>query len=62
MVQSIEDFWNTSNRINARRSQTSIPYIKFPVFFSPGEWYMETPVNTSMKVQRIAEVLSRVSI
>ena len=40
MVQSIQDFLNTSNRINARRSQTSIPYIKFPGFFSleSGTW------------------------
>ena len=34
MVQSIEDYslQNISNRINLRRSQTSILYIKFPVF------------------------------
>ena len=34
MVQSIKDYslQNISNRINLRRSQTSILYIKFPVF------------------------------
>ena len=34
MVQSIEDYslQNISNRINFRKSQTSILYIKFPVF------------------------------
>ena len=34
MVQIIEDYslQNISNRINLRRSQTSILYIKFPVF------------------------------
>ena len=35
-----------------RRSQTSILYIKFPVFFFAGEQYMKTPVKVSMKVQR----------
>ena len=34
MVQSIEDYCNISNRINSRRSQTSILlYFKFLVFF-----------------------------
>ena len=35
MVQIIEDYslQNISNRINLRRSQTSILYIKFPLFF-----------------------------
>ena len=35
MVQSIKDYslQNISNRINLRRSQTSIVCIKFPVFF-----------------------------
>ena len=38
MVQSIEDYslYNISNRINLRRSQTSILYIRFPVFLHWG--------------------------
>ena len=52
MVQSIEDYslWNISNRISLRRSQASIPYINFPVFFA-AEQCMKTPVKVSMKVQ-----------
>ena len=64
MVQFIEDYslQNISNRINRRRSQTSIPYIKILVCFFAGEQYMETPVEVSMKVQRVSGVLSRESI
>ena len=64
MVQFIEDYslQNISNRINRRRSQTSIPYIKILVCFFAGEQYMETPVEVSMKVQIVSGVLSRVSI
>ena len=36
MLQSIENYWNISNRINSRRSQTSILYIKFAAFFHWG--------------------------
>ena len=40
MVQRIEDYWlyNISNWINWRRSQTSILYIRFPVFFFANTW------------------------
>ena len=62
MIQSSEGYWNISNQINSRKSQTSILYIKFPVFFFAGERYMETPATASMRVQRIAGALSKVSI
>ena len=64
MVQIIEDqsLQNISNRINFRKSQTSILYVKFSVFYFNGKQCMKTPVNVFMKVQRIAGVLPRMSI
>ena len=63
MVQSIEDssFYNISNRIILKRSQASILYIKFLVFFA-GRQYMKTRPRVSIKVQRTIGTLSRISI
>ena len=63
MVQSIEYFslQNISNQINWRRSQIQSYILSFLVIFA-GEQYMKTPVKVSMKVQRIAGALSRMSI
>ena len=60
MVQSIEDssLENISNQINWSRSQISILYIKFPVFF-PLESNVWKPLKVSIKVQRIVGTLSR---
>ena len=64
MVQSIEYYslQNISNRINRRRSQTSVLYIKFPGFFRWRALHENTCKGLSMKVQRIAGALSRMSI
>ena len=62
MVQSIEDYLlqNISNRIKLQSYILSFLFFFF--VFIVGEQYMKTPVKVSMKVQRIAGVLSRVSI
>ena len=63
MVQSIEDYslQNISNRINLRRSQTSILYIKFPVFLRWRAMH-ENTCKDLHESTRIAGAFSRMSI
>ena len=62
MVSSIEDYslQNISSRINLRRSQTLILYIKFPVFL---RWRaMHENARKGLQVQRIARAFSKMSV
>ena len=45
-----------------KKKSNLILHINFPVFFFTGEQYIKTPLKVSMKVQRIAGALSRMSI